>query len=187
MMIGKYFVFIFFAAALNVSAKMKDECGAFFIKNGVMAAFPIKKNRDKWIWYKKERPEYAWIAETGFYENGVFKGNGFGFIASIGSANLKNTPMQQGTLQELIDFPGKNAFLTKDSTFHNVESLNDLMMYSSQISAKVIVGEFIMLGTQNPEAVRMAKLKKPTHMKLQAILPESIESYMCYPEIESIN
>lgn len=172
--------------ALNTSAKTDDKCGAFYNKDSIMAAFPLIKDKDKWIWYKKERPEYAWIAETGFYENGKFRGNGFGFIASIGSANLENTPRREGALNELIEFAGKNAFLTRESPFYKIKAINNSVMYSSQISAKVITGNLIILGTQNAEAVKISKFQNPTHMRLQAILPERDESYVCYPKLEKI-
>lgn len=40
--------------ALNTSARIDDKCGAFYIKDSIMAAFPLIKNKDKWIWYKKK-------------------------------------------------------------------------------------------------------------------------------------
>jgi len=169
--------------ALNATARMDDKCGAFYIKDSIIAAFPLMKDKDKWTWYKKE---YAWVAETGFYENGKSRGNGFGFMASIGSANLENTPRREGSLSELIEFAGKNAFLTKESPFYKIKSINSSIMYSSQISAKVITGGLIILGTQNSEAVEISKLQNPTHMRLQAILPEGDESYVCHPKLERI-
>lgn len=187
MIIKKFMLIMLALISLNASAGMDDKCRAFYIKDSIMAAFPLMKDKDKWIWYKKERPEYAWVAETGFYENGKFRGNGFGFMASIGSANLENTPRREGSLSELIEFAGKNAFLTKESPFYKIKSINNSIMYSSQISAKVITGELIMLGTQNSEAVEISKFQNPTHMRLQAILPEGDESYVCYPKLERIS
>lgn len=187
MIIKRFALLMIHLITLNASAMTDDKYGAFYIKDSIMAAFPLMKDKNKWIWYKKERPEYAWVAETGFYENGKFRGNGFGFMASIGSANLENTPRREGSLDELIEFAGKNAFLTNESPFYKIKSINNSIMYSSRISAKVIAGELIMLGTQNSEAVEISKFQNPTHMRLQAILPEGDESYVCYPKLERIS
>jgi hypothetical protein len=184
----KYFIFLFFGIFV-ISADSnaaKDECGALFYKNGVTAAFPVIKKRDAWEWHKKESPEYSWIAETGFYSNKKFTGNGFGFMILIGSLNLDNTPKQRGGFQDLVDFAGRSAFLTKDSKYYTDEQKRIKVKYSSHIFGKVIDDSLLMVGTLDTEAVRLAKMKSPTHMKLQAILPEEDESYICYPEIEII-
>lgn len=98
---------IFFSSKLFAS---ENDCGAFFIKKGVAASFPILKKRDVWEWYKKVRPEYAWTAETGFYRNNEFKGNGFGFVAIIGSADLEKNKTQKATLTNWSDFPQREHF-----------------------------------------------------------------------------
>ena len=60
-------------------------------------------------------------------------------------------------------------------------------MYSSNISAKMADDDLIMIWTISPNAVNMAKSNKPTHMKLQAILPEKGESYTCFPRINIVD
>ena len=94
----KYWSFlftIFLTITANATTKksgIDNDCVALFYKDGISAGFPLLKKRESWEWYKKEYPEYSWIAETGFYKKGKFVGNGFGFSISIGSLNLEKTP-----------------------------------------------------------------------------------------------
>lgn len=178
-------IFFCFFAAKNVFA-IEIDCGAFFYKNGVAADFPVLEKRTKWEWYKKIRPEYAWIAETGIYTENKFKGNGFGFMAIIGAADLSKNPVQQGTLKELVKFSAKGAFLNKESKYFNDKDKMDRIKLRTLVAAKVVNNESIVIGVVDLEAVKMAKMDNPTHMKLTAILPEEEESYTCFPEIEII-
>ncbi|MDC2862978.1 MULTISPECIES: hypothetical protein [unclassified Delftia] len=163
-----------------------DDCGAFFIKNGVVATFPILKKRPTWEWHKKIRPEYSWVAETGFYSTGKFKGNGFGFVAIVGTANLEDNPVQQGKIEDLISFSSKGAFLTKESKYYFDNIKKEQIQFETIVAAKVMDGESIGVMTVNKEAANMAKMGNPTHMKLTATLPGKDESYTCYPAIEII-
>lgn len=163
------------------------ECGALFYKNGITAAFPVIKKREEWEWHKNKSPEYLWTAETGFYSNKKFTGNGFGFMVFIGSLNLENTPPQKGNIQNLVNFASKSAFLTKESLYYNNEKKRNQVKYNSYIFGKVVDDDLLMVGTLNEEAVRLAKTKNPTHMKLQAILPEKGESYTCFPRIDIVD
>lgn len=174
---------IFFSSKLFAS---ENDCGAFFIKKGVAASFPILKKRDFWEWYKKVRPEYAWTAETGFYRNNEFKGNGFGFVAIIGSADLEKNKTQKGNIDELVRFSAKGAFLTKESKSYSVDEKREKIQFSTIVMAKVLDDESILVGTVDPEAVAIAKTGNPTHMKLTAVLPEEGESYTCYPTIDIV-
>lgn len=189
----KYWSFlftIFLTITANATTKksgIDNDCVALFYKDGISAGFPLLKKRESWEWYKKEYPEYSWIAETGFYKKGKFVGNGFGFSISIGSLNLEKTPPQKGTIQDLISFSTKNGFLTKNSKYYSDENKKDQVLYYSNISAKMVDDELIMIWTINPNAVNMARSNKPTHMKLQAILPEKGESYTCFPRIDLVN
>lgn len=175
------------ANATTKKSEVDNDCVALFYKDGISAGFPLLKKRERWDWYKNEYPEYSWVAETGFYKNEKFVGNGFGFSISIGSLNLEKTLPQKGTIQDLIGFSTKNGFLTKKSKYYSDESKKDQVMYSSNISAKMADDDLIMIWTISPNAVNMAKSNKPTHMKLQAILPEKGESYTCFPRINIVD
>ena len=161
-----------------------DDCGAFFIKNGVVASFPIVKKKKVWEWHKKTRSEYLWIAETGFYIDDEFKSNGFGFVAIIGVTDIDRNPAQQGTIEDLVKFSSKGAFLNHYSNYYNKEK-REKIKFQTLVAAKVVDNESIVIGLVDPEAVNMAKMSNPTHIKLTATLPERDESYTCYPAIET--
>lgn len=99
-----FIIVIFFSGKLFASV---DDCSAFFIKKGVAAGFPLMKKRNVWEWYKKIRPEYVWMAETGFYVDKKFVGNGFGFALNIGAADVSNKSIQKGNVDDLIRFTAK--------------------------------------------------------------------------------
>jgi hypothetical protein len=178
-----FIIVIFFSGKLFASV---DDCSAFFIKKGVAAGFPLMKKRNVWEWYKKIRPEYVWMAETGFYVDKKFVGNGFGFALNIGAADVSNKSIQKGNVDDLIRFTAKNAFLTKESKYYKNEEKKEKIQFKTLVAAKVLDDESIVVAVVDPEAVKMAKMENPTHMKLTAILPEKDESYTCYPAIEII-
>lgn len=176
-------IVIFLSGKLFASA---DDCSAFFIKKGVVAGFPIMKKKNVWEWHKKVRPEYAWIAETGFYIDDKFKSNGFGFVAIIGVTDLDGNSAQQGTIEDLVKFSSKGAFLNRDSNYYYDEEKREKIQFKTLVAAKVVDDESIVIGVVDPEAAKMAKMNNPTHMKLTATLPEKDESYTCYPAIEIV-
>lgn len=178
------FIALMFFAENAISIEI--DCGAFFYKNGVAADFPILKSRNKWEWYKKTRTEYAWIAETGSYIGNKFKSNGFGFVANIGAADLGKNPAAQGTIEDLVKFSAKGAFLNKASKYFDDKEMKEKIQFKTIVAAKVVDGESIVVGVVDPVAVKLAKIGNPTHMKLTAILPEKDESYTCFPKIEQI-
>lgn len=170
----------------NSAYASEEDCGAFFIKNGVVANFPILRKRNTWEWYKKIRPEYVWMAETGSYVNGEFNGNGFGLALNIGAADLKSNPVKKGSIDDLVKFASKNAFLTKESIYFLDSEKKEKIQFKTVVMAKIVDNQSIGAGVVDPEAVKMAKINNPTHMKLTAILPKKEESYTCFPEIEVI-
>ncbi|MEJ8294389.1 hypothetical protein WKI45_16300 [Delftia tsuruhatensis] len=107
-------------------------------------------------------------------------------MAIIGATDLSKNPVQQGTLEELLKFSAKGAFLNKESKYSNDEEKKNRIKLKTLVAGKVVVNESIVIGVVDLEAVKMAKMNNPTHMKLTAILPEEEESYTCFPEIEII-
>lgn len=180
---------IFFAIGLMLSTasfsfEKKDECQALFYDGGVIANFPLLKSRSYWEWYKYKYPEYMWRAETGFYKNKKFTSNGFGISASVGTLNIGVDNFKKGNMNDLLSFATKNAYLTKESEYYLDQVFRDKILYSTGIFAVEIDNEAIMIGSKNTSLFEMARVGNPTHMKLQAILPEKSESYTCYPKIK---
>lgn len=180
-------IFIIASLSINASANVANissKCDAIYYKNSFAAAFPIIKKKELWEWYKKSHPEYIWSMELGFYKDKNFTSIGLGISISIGSMNLKSTPKQNGNLEDLINFSTKNAFLTLDSKYYSNEILRDQIIYRSQVFARKIDDDMIMIGTADAGLLKLFKKYNPTHMRLKAILPDSNESYTCYPKIE---
>ncbi|MDA8443651.1 hypothetical protein [Paracidovorax valerianellae] len=112
---------IFLLSSFCVRAdKLRDDidCAAIFSEDHIFARFPVLNQKKLWKWHvverTAERPEYAWIAETGKYRNGKFEGDGFAYSLLIGSANLQKTPPQEGKLKELLSKTKKMHFLQKN-------------------------------------------------------------------------
>lgn len=122
--------------------------------------------------------------ELGFYKDKNFTSTGLGVSLSIGIMNLKSTPKQNGSLENLINFSTKNAFLTQDSKLYSNKILRDQIVYRSQVFARKIDDDMIMIGTADGDLLKLFKNDNPTHMRLKAILPDSNESYTCHPKIE---
>ncbi|MDC2862979.1 MULTISPECIES: hypothetical protein [unclassified Delftia] len=182
---------LIFLIAMNISItsnalSFDDECAGFFTPKGIMANFPILKQRDTWEWYKKVRPEYVWSAETGNYAGREFKSNGFGFVVIIGAADLSKNHSQKGKIDDLVKFASKGAFLTKDSEYYSDNTKRDRIKLKTIVRADVIDNKSIGLVIADLEALELAKIGNPSHMRLTAILPEKEESYTCYPEIETL-
>lgn len=180
---------IFIVALLCTNAIANNEtisskCDAIYYENGFAAGFPIIKKKEYWEWYKKSHPEYIWSMELGFYKDKKFTSAGLGISISIGTMNLKSAPKQNGSLEKLINFSTKNAFLTQDSKLYSNKILRDQILYRSQVFARNIDDDMIMIGTADVGLLKLFKEYNPTHMRLKAILPESKESYTCYPKIE---
>ncbi|MDA8522170.1 hypothetical protein [Acidovorax sp. NCPPB 4044] len=192
MKISVFFTLIFFISFNLKAAEIRDDidCAAIFSEDHIFARFPLIKKRNIWQWYVIERtpsrPEYAWIAETGKYHNGIFKADGFAFSLLIGSADLEKTPPKNGNSTDLINATKKNAFFTKSSPHYNNEELKEKLTHSSIIKAKIVEDDAIMAMTVDKPTTDEGKRGKATHIKLTAILPESTESYICIPKIEYI-
>lgn len=187
MIVKRNLIFIIALLSVNASANHVDissKCHAIYYKNGFSAGFPIIKKKEMWEWHKRTHPEYIWSMELGFYKDKNFTSIGLGISISIGSMNLKSTPKQNGTLEGLINFSTKNAFLTLDSKYYSNQMLRDQIVYRSQVFARKIDDDMIMIGTTDDDLLKLFKNDNPTHMRLKAILPDSNESYTCYPKIE---
>ncbi|GKS77337.1 uncharacterized protein YbfC [Acidovorax sp. SUPP950] len=188
---------ICFAIVFLISFDIKAEkfrndidCSAMFSEDYIFARFPVLNPKKIWQWHvverTVERPEYAWIAETGKYKNGKFEGDGFAFSSLIGSADLKNTSPQQGSLGDLINATKKNAFFTKKSPHYLDEQKKDKLNHLSIIRAKIVDDDAVMMMVVDKLATDEGKSGNPTHMKLTAIFPDLKYSYTCTPKIELI-
>lgn len=108
------------------------------------------------------------------------------FAISLGSANLQNVEPGAGSLEDLVQLTRKNAYYTKKpNTDAEEESLLNFIRYS-RVGAKIVDGDAIIVGTLNEIATDAAKRGKPTHLKMQAILPYAGESYECFARIQKL-
>ena len=170
-------------------------CVALETPSTMVAPFPVVKERSIWEWYRiqktPERTEYAWIAEPGVFLTGkasrVFRGNGMAFAISLGSANLEAVAPGAGSLDDLVKLTQKNAYYTKRPETEEEKDRLMNFMYYSRVGGKFVDEDAIVVGTLDRATTDAAKAGNPTHLKMQAILPYSGESYECFAKIEKIS
>lgn len=188
---------VLFAALLSLEAlackpiRDQPECMAAFTSNATYAYFPLIKQRSIWPWYRVERTrtraEYAWIAEPGSCSKGKFVGNGTGFSAVLGSANLEATPAREGSLQDLLTAASRQSYWTTPVVSDEDEEKHLQFMLRSRVGAKV-TRKYGLVAIYATDAASNKGLRhgNPTHMRMQALLPFPDESYECIVPIEHI-
>jgi hypothetical protein len=187
---------IFFSSTMSLSIACDTQpinavcSNAIFSKGYAVAYFPVVKNDKKWEWFRKEwtieRAEYAWIAEPGRCFKNRFMPTGVAYAASLGTANLANTPPAEGTLADLLKASSKNAYyLAKPVTKVDAQN-SDEFRRKSFVYSKIMSSGDIALGPIDNATVTIVKRGNPTHMRMRAILPELSESYECIVKIDHI-
>lgn len=195
MKIGLALVFIFItthAAASDCESQIKGaQCLAGFTPTRVVAFFPVLDDKPMWKWNVKERtlerPEYAWIVDSGICRKGKFVLKGIGFAASLGSLNLQKDSVVVGTLSELLNAASKNAFFSVKPNNNTKENEQSELMFRSKVLAKPVEPEMLFVGVVDLGTVNNIKNSNPTHFKMTAILPNTAESYECVAKIENID
>lgn len=110
------------------------------------------------------------------------------FAISLGSANLNNEVVTKGPLEELVRLARKNAYYTKLPETDAERGRYYEFIHYSQVGARILEGDAthddtVFVAVTEKLAVGAAKRGSPTHLKMQAMLPYSGESYECFAEI----